>query len=294
MSTLFEAFLQEAKRLIDRSLPEYVRNLETEHRLKEAMLYSLEAGGKRVRPVLLMAVLDAYNKPMTDGLEVASALEMVHTYSLIHDDLPAMDDDDLRRGQPTNHKVFGEATAILAGDALLTQSFALIAQAEHIRPDVKVELISSFSKAAGAAGMVGGQLADMLAEGKQVTVDQLESIHERKTGELLAYAVRAGALIAGASESEISKLAQYGKEIGLLFQIKDDILDVEGDALAIGKPIGSDVLNDKSTYPGLLGMDGAKAMLETHFKRAMAPLEELGLQGTLLEDLANYIVSRNH
>nr|WP_239586810.1 farnesyl diphosphate synthase [Shouchella xiaoxiensis] len=275
-------------------MPEFINRLDAEHRLKEAMLYSLEAGGKRVRPVLLMAVLDAYGQPISDGLEVACALEMVHTYSLIHDDLPAMDDDDLRRGQPTNHKVFGEATAILAGDALLTHSFSMISNAPHLNDDVKVKLISIFSEAAGASGMVGGQLADMLGEGKQLDVDQLASIHHRKTGELLAFAVKAGALIAGATMTDAVKLSEYGKEVGLLFQIKDDILDLEGDAQLIGKPVGSDLSNNKSTYPGLLGMDGAKEMLATHHQKALDPLKEIGLAGTLLEDLANYIVQRNH
>ncbi|MBU3230621.1 polyprenyl synthetase family protein [Alkalihalobacillus clausii] len=259
------------------------------------MLYSLEAGGKRVRPVLLLAVLEAYNQPILHGLDTACAIEMVHTYSLVHDDLPAMDDDDLRRGQPTNHKVFGEATAILAGDALLTQSFALIANADApLSAKTKVSIIAALSKAAGASGMVGGQLADMFAEGKQLTVEQLANVHKRKTGELLAFSIEAGALIAGVSNEERSKLNEFGQEIGLLFQIKDDILDVEGDSIAIGKPVGSDAVNNKSTYPGLLGLDGAKTMLHTHYDRALQVLDELHLRGTLLEDLAKYIVTRDH
>ncbi|MBU8594807.1 farnesyl-diphosphate synthase [Shouchella clausii] len=295
MSALFQTFLEEARQLVDKKLPEYVRELEAEHRLKEAMLYSLEAGGKRVRPVLLLAVLEAYGQPILHGLDAACAIEMVHTYSLVHDDLPAMDDDDLRRGQPTNHKVFGEATAILAGDALLTQSFALIANADApLSAKTKVSIIAALSKAAGASGMVGGQLADMFAEGKQLTVEQLANVHKRKTGELLAFSIEAGALIAGVSNEERSKLNEFGQEIGLLFQIKDDILDVEGDAIAIGKPVGSDAVNNKSTYPGLLGLEGAKTMLHTHYDRALQVLDELHLRGTLLEDLANYIVTRDH
>nr|WP_254120486.1 farnesyl diphosphate synthase [Shouchella clausii] len=292
---MFQTFLEEARQLVDKKLPEYVRELEAEHRLKEAMLYSLEAGGKRVRPVLLLAVLEAYGQPILHGLDAACAIEMVHTYSLVHDDLPAMDDDDLRRGQPTNHKVFGEATAILAGDALLTQSFALIANADApLSAKTKVSIIAALSKAAGASGMVGGQLADMFAEGKQLTVEQLANVHKRKTGELLAFSIEAGALIAGVSNEERSKLNEFGQEIGLLFQIKDDILDVEGDAIAIGKPVGSDAVNNKSTYPGLLGLEGAKTMLHTHYDRALQVLDELHLRGTLLEDLANYIVTRDH
>ncbi|MFS0787219.1 polyprenyl synthetase family protein [Shouchella sp. 1P09AA] len=293
MNHTFESFLNETKQLIERELPEYVRSLDAEYRLKEAMLYSLEAGGKRVRPVLLMAVLDAYKCPIKDGIEVACALEMVHTYSLIHDDLPAMDDDDLRRGKPTNHKVFGEATAILAGDALLTHSFSLLSEVSHLSAETKIQLVSLFSKAAGARGMVGGQLADMIAEGKSLDVDQLASIHNRKTGELLAFAVKAGAIIAGASEHETKVLSAYGKEVGLLFQIKDDILDLEGSVEDIGKPVGSDVHNDKSTYPGILGLDGAKTMLSNHYEQALQYLDELGLRHTLLEDMATYIVDRD-
>ncbi|GAF22670.1 polyprenyl synthetase family protein [Shouchella hunanensis] len=293
MSTTFELFLHETKQLIERELPEYIRTIDAESRLKDAMLYSLEAGGKRVRPVLLMAVLDAYKLPIKDGLEVACALEMVHTYSLIHDDLPAMDDDDLRRGKPTNHKVFGEATAILAGDALLTHSFYLLSKISHFKAETKLQLISLFSEAAGAKGMVGGQLADMFAEGKNLDVNELASIHNRKTGELLAFAVEAGAVIAGTTPDVQRKLSAFGKEIGLLFQIKDDILDLEGNVEAIGKPVGSDVHNDKSTYPGILGLDGAKAMLASHYDQALQSLNELGLRNTLLEDMATYIVNRD-
>ena len=160
--------------------------------------------------------------------------------------------------------------------------------------ETKVSIIAALSKAAGASGMVGGQLADMFAEGKQLTVEQLANVHKRKTGELLAFSIEAGALIAGVSNEERSKLSEFGQEIGLLFQIKDDILDVEGDSIAIGKPVGSDAVNNKSTYPGLLGLDGAKTMLNTHYDRALQVLDELHLRGTLLEDLANYIVTRDH
>ncbi|SDC04933.1 polyprenyl synthetase family protein [Shouchella lonarensis] len=289
-------FVSEVRQLIDRHLPHYVQSLQAEPRLKEAMCYSLEAGGKRVRPLLLMAVLEAYGKPISIGLEAACAIEMVHTYSLIHDDLPAMDDDDYRRGQLTNHKMYDEATAILAGDALLTHSFGLIADAEttEMTAEIKVALISIFSKAIGAPGMVGGQLADMLAEKKSLTVDELAHIHRRKTGDLLTFSIVAGAYIAGVNKEDRLCLEQFGQELGLVFQIKDDILDVESDSETLGKPVGSDETNYKSTYPGLLGLDGAKKMLSYHHEQAKGYLHKLGLSDTILGEIADYLVERLH
>nr|WP_059103319.1 farnesyl diphosphate synthase [Shouchella shacheensis] len=281
--------------MVERKLPLHIASMATEDQLKKSMIYSLEAGGKRVRPVLVLAVLDAYNLPLDTGVDVACAIEMVHTYSLVHDDLPAMDNDDLRRGKPTNHKVFGEATAILAGDALLTRSFGVIADVadEDVSAETKLKLIQGLSKAAGAEGMVGGQMADMEAENRQVTAHELASIHHRKTGDLLSFAILAGALIGGVSEVDQERLRLFGQELGLLFQIKDDILDVEGDASVIGKPVGSDLTNNKSTYPSLLGLGGAKEMLETHYQEAKAYLRELGLEETLLASLLDYVTFRD-
>ncbi|WP_214706133.1 MULTISPECIES: polyprenyl synthetase family protein [unclassified Exiguobacterium] len=277
---------QATRRLLDSSLmPE---------RLFQSMTYSLEAGGKRIRPALLYAVLDTYGRPRALGHEAAVALEMVHTYSLIHDDLPAMDDDDVRRGRPTNHRQFDEATAILAGDALLTDAFHLIARADLEATKV-VALMTRFSEAAGSAGMVGGQLDDMLAEKRSgVTLSTLQSIHERKTGALLVYALEAGAILSDASETDRQALARFGKHLGVAFQIQDDILDVEGDEALIGKRVGSDEGNDKATYPKLLGLDGAKKGLEQEVTESEAALAELSVEAPLLRELLDFVVRRNH
>ncbi|WP_114165995.1 polyprenyl synthetase family protein [Exiguobacterium sp. TNDT2] len=277
---------QATRRLLDpSSMPE---------RLFQSMTYSLEAGGKRIRPALLYAVLDTYGRPRALGHEAAVALEMVHTYSLIHDDLPAMDDDDVRRGRPTNHRQFDEATAILAGDALLTDAFHLIARADLEATKI-VALMTRFSEAAGSAGMVGGQLDDMLAEKRSgVTLSTLQSIHERKTGALLVYALEAGAILADASETDRQALARFGKHLGVAFQIQDDILDVEGDEALIGKRVGSDEGNDKATYPKLLGLDGAKEALEREVSESKAALAELSVEAPLLRELLDFVVRRNH
>lgn len=277
---------QATRRLLDPSLmPE---------RLFQSMTYSLEAGGKRIRPALLYAVLDTYGRPRALGHEAAVALEMVHTYSLIHDDLPAMDDDDVRRGRPTNHRQFDEATAILAGDALLTDAFHLIARLDLEATKV-VALMTRFSEAAGSAGMVGGQLDDMLAEKRSgVTLSTLQSIHERKTGALLVYALEAGAILSDASETDRQALARFGKHLGVAFQIQDDILDVEGDEALIGKRVGSDEGNDKATYPKLLGLDGAKKALEQEVTESETALAELSVEAPLLRELLDFVVRRNH
>ena len=277
---------QATRRLLDSSLiPE---------RLFQSMTYSLEAGGKRIRPALLYAVLDTYGRPRALGHEAAVALEMVHTYSLIHDDLPAMDDDDVRRGRPTNHRQFDEATAILAGDALLTDAFHLIARADLEATKV-VALMTRFSEAAGSAGMVGGQLDDMLAEKRSgVTLSTLQSIHDRKTGALLVYALEAGAILSDASETDRQALARFGKHLGVAFQIQDDILDVEGDEALIGKRVGSDEGNDKATYPKLLGLDGAKKALEQEVTESETALAELSVEAPLLRELLDFVVRRNH
>lgn len=289
-------FLQKSKIEIEQQLPKCISHLEAPSTLKEAMLYSLSAGGKRVRPVLLLATLHAFNRDEKIGTSIACAIEMLHTYSLIHDDLPAMDDDDLRRGKPTNHKVFGEAMAILAGDALLTYSFQLISEmnSPNVTDGMKVKLIQELAKAAGPEGMVGGQVADMEGEGKNLTLEELEYIHHHKTGDLLTYAVLAGAILAQANEEEIEQLRLFGKELGLVFQIKDDILDIEGDAAMIGKPIGSDFDSEKSTYPSLLTMDGAKEKLFEHTNRAKEYLYNVKLENSLLMALTDYIVERDH
>lgn len=286
--------LNKWKRTVELAMQELIESSEMPKRLRDAMTYSLEAGGKRIRPALVYAVLETYSMSLERGREVAASLEMVHTYSLIHDDLPAMDDDDLRRGRPTNHRQFDEATAILAGDALLTDAFRILTQMPLPALDV-VEIIRIFGLAAGSSGMVGGQLDDMLAEKRNnVTLEELQSIHERKTGALLVYALEAGAILAGSSVEDRMHLKQFGRHLGIAFQIQDDILDVVGDEQAIGKRVGSDELNDKTTYPKLLGLEGAKQALEQEVGAAHAAIESLSVPAPLLLEMLSFVVKRNH
>lgn len=262
-------------------------------RLKSSMLYSIKAGGKRIRPILMIASAEAFGGKKEDVLPAAIALEMIHTYSLIHDDLPAMDDDSLRRGLPTNHIQYDEATAILAGDGLLTMAFQVISEADLFSAEQKVELIKRLSIASGSAGMVAGQILDLEAEEKQVNLNELEEIHRLKTGELLIYAVEMGAYLAGASDSELEAIRQYGHQIGLIFQIQDDILDVEGDQTKIGKQVGSDQDNEKSTYPKLLGIDGAKKAKENYINLANQFLTDAHVSDSTLAHLIDYLSNRD-
>jgi len=289
-----QSLLRQYKTQIEQQLPAYIEPLQAPETIKEAMLYSLQAGGKRIRPLLLLATLHAFRKPVDIGISVACALEMIHTYSLIHDDLPSMDNDDLRRGKPTNHKVFGEANAILAGDALLTYAFQVIADDKNTSPDVKVRLISELAKAAGPEGMVGGQVADLEGEGKTISLQQLEYIHRHKTGKLLQYSIRAGAILGGATEQQLTLLTAFADHLGLAFQIRDDILDIEGEEQKIGKKVGSDVENDKSTYPALLTLDGAKRKLRDHMTEARTLLEQTELDASLLHYICDLIETRDH
>lgn len=290
------SFSKTYKVMLDKQLKDSVSKLNAPSAIKESMLYSLEAGGKRIRPLLLFATLAAFGENAKKGLWTAAAIEMVHTYSLIHDDLPSMDDDDLRRGKPTNHKIYGEALAILAGDALLTYSFQSIAETpdEFASADTKLTLIKELSKASGAEGMVGGQVADISGEGQQLALGELEYIHLHKTGKLLAYSVVAGAILAEARQDKIQTLSEFAYHLGLAFQIRDDILDLEGTEEKIGKPIGSDESKNKSTYPSLLTMEGAKEALDRHIKAAKEKLKETGLNTKLLEAITDLIADRDH
>ena len=296
MAVLLETFSREYKRRVEERMMEIVSGLDTPENLKSAMGYSLEAGGKRLRPLLVLAVLRAFGKDPLIGLDTACAIEMIHTYSLIHDDLPSMDDDDLRRGKPTNHKVFGEATAILAGDGLLTLAFGVIANQEQARlnPSVALELVAELSKAAGAEGMVGGQVADMEGEQRDLALSELEYIHVHKTGKLLSYSILAGAILAGADEQEKKSLREYAYHLGLAFQIRDDILDIEGNESKIGKPIGSDETNHKSTYPALLSLDGAKEKLNAHVNLANEALMNTSFQQDILAEMLELVAKRDH
>ena len=296
MTVAFDTFLKESKTFVEEKLVSYANELQCPNVLREAMAYSLEAGGKRLRPLLLFATLQAFGKEKNLGVGAACALEMIHTYSLVHDDLPCMDDDDLRRGKPTNHKVFGEAMAVLAGDGLLTYAFQVIMAYEQkeITAEKKVRLVLELAKAAGPEGMVGGQVADMEAEGKQLTIDELEYIHKHKTGKLLEFAVLAGSILSDATKEQEEKLLAFAKYIGLAFQIRDDILDVEGTEEEIGKPIGSDVSNEKSTYTTLFTVDRAKDILEETIAKAKDAISSLQLQDEYLLSICDLIAKRNN
>ncbi|MGG4490106.1 polyprenyl synthetase family protein [Metabacillus idriensis] len=294
MTLSLDTFLSSRKVIIEKELPLYISRLAAPPSIKEAMIYSLSAGGKRIRPALVLAVLHAFEKKEEIGIPAACAVEMIHTYSLIHDDLPSMDDDDLRRGKPTNHKVFGEALAILAGDGLLTHSFGLIADQDGISAEMRLALISELVKAAGIEGMVGGQVADMQGEAKNLSLSELQYIHEHKTAKLLAFSIIAGAILAEASREEIAQLREFAYHIGIAFQIQDDILDIEGQQLKIGKPVGSDETNQKTTYPSLLTLNGAKQKLEDHISHAKAILGDINIHSGLLEELCDLIASRDH
>ncbi|MEH7009890.1 polyprenyl synthetase family protein [Neobacillus niacini] len=293
---VLDAFTQEHKQLLESELRTLVEKLKAPPIIKEAMHYSLEAGGKRIRPLLLLATLAAFGKDPKNGLLAASAIEMIHTYSLIHDDLPSMDNDDLRRGKPTNHKVFGDAMAILAGDALLTFSFEVIGQIpnEIASDETKLQLVIELAKAAGSEGMVGGQVADMEGEGKTLTIEELEYIHIHKTGKLLKFSVVAGALLGGANHDQLENLSAFAHHLGLAFQIQDDILDLEGNPELLGKHIGSDTTNQKSTYPQLLSMEGAKEALRKQLNFSKQYLEKTGLNIHLLTEIADLVASRDH
>src|SRR5690625_2588275 len=250
MNENFEQYLARYKQLIDKMSVKEIEQLNNPDNLKASMVYSLQAGGKRIRTLLLFASYQAYEEDIDKVLLTAVALEMIHTYSLIHDDLPAMDDDDLRRGKPTNHKVFDEATAILAGDALLTYSFEIISEDPLLTDEEKVHIIGLLSRASGPKGMVAGQVLDMQAENSPINLEKLEEIHALKTGKLLEFGITAGAYLGHASKEQLKFLNEFSYYLGLIFQVQDDILDVTGDEDKLGKPVGSDLDNQKSTYPG--------------------------------------------
>lgn len=254
--------------------------------LRDAAAYSLFAGGKRLRPGLVLGAAEIVCGSDEAALPAACAIEMIHTYSLIHDDLPAMDDDDLRRGKPTNHVVYGEAIAILAGDALLTMAFEVLARAGNGAAVIEL------AQAAGAAGMVGGQVIDLESEDKRLTASELRRIHAMKTGALIRGAVRLGAILGGATPAQLDALTAYGEHIGLAFQIADDILDVTGDQALIGKPVGSDEANGKSTYPALLGLDESQRLANEAVADAVAALTPFGPEADTFRALARYIVDR--
>jgi geranylgeranyl diphosphate synthase type II len=258
------------------------------------MAYSLLAGGKRLRPILVLLAAEACGAPTDPALPAACALEMVHTYSLIHDDLPAMDDDSLRRGQPTNHVVFGEANAILAGDALLTLAFEVLAR-DTRPPDVAAACCADLARAAGAAGMVGGQVADLAAEDEGApSVEQLEAIHRCKTGALLSCGLVLGGRIGGASPHILSALERYGQSVGLAFQIADDLLDLIGEQDRMGKAVRKDADHHKLTYPSLLGVEASRERARGLIDGACRAISVLGPCGGRLDALARFVLERDH
>nr|WP_239544102.1 farnesyl diphosphate synthase [Virgibacillus halotolerans] len=289
-----KTYIDKYKQIISDKLSSSLHGLSIPGRLKESMVYSVEAGGKKLRPILLIASFDAYGNDVNKAISAALAVEMIHTYSLIHDDLPAMDNDDFRRGKPTNHKVFDEATAILAGDALLTYSFELIATDTNLKPKQSVDLITMLAKSSGPKGMVGGQILDMEAEQHPVTLKELEHIHTLKTGELLQFAIYAGAYLGDATEEQLEHLKEFAYYLGLIFQVQDDILDVTGDPDILGKPVGSDEGNEKSTYPKLLGIDGAIEQKKSYVQKAKDALTKANAQSSILMDLTDYFSHRDH
>jgi len=304
-----QAYLKEKRELIDSYLKSYFSVARKPSVLHEAMSYSLFAGGKRIRPILAQASYEACGGDPKDIIPFASALELIHTYSLIHDDLPAMDDDELRRGKPTSHKVFGEAMAILAGDALLTEAFFMISEYGmrnvefrnktpvsnseiRIPKSAILKVIHEVALAAGASGMVGGQAQDILSENSEPDKDTLHFIHLHKTAALITASVRMGPVLAGSDEGTMNALTRYGENIGLVFQIIDDILDIEGEPKELGKSAGLDKRKMKMTYPSLLGVEGSRQKAQDLISEAINALNIFSSEADPLREIAHYLIKR--
>jgi geranylgeranyl diphosphate synthase type II len=288
----FDQHAQSIRPHIEEALERYARPGDgCPPRLGEAIAYSLLAPAKRLRPLLVLLAAEACGGERSQALPAACAVEMIHTYSLVHDDLPAMDDDDLRRGRPTNHRVFGEGLAILAGDALLARAFEVLARDVH-PSDVAARCVAVLAEAAGATALVGGQ-ADDLAPEADGDLASLESVHRRKTGALFLACLRMGGLSAGAEAGQLTALDQYGKRLGLAFQIMDDLLDVEGDEAAVGKRVGKDADRGKLTFPGLLGIEPSRQMAERLIDEACEALDDFGSAADGLVALARYVLERD-
>ena len=285
-------YMETLRKEVDRTI--ITAQYSSRHTVAEAMRYSIRNGGKRFRPILLLMVLEAFGIEKEKGMAVAISLEMIHTYSLIHDDLPAMDDDDFRRGVLTNHKVYGEAAALLAGDGLLTDAFNVLVNDKNLDAAMRLKLVKLLSAAAGSCGMIEGQLLDMEAEKKKVNLDELKQIHQLKTGKLIEFACLAAGFIAEPTGIHTHKLRWFANHLGLAFQIQDDILDVEGDEKKLGKAVGSDVANGKATYVSLLGLEGAKEMLAQEVSQALAILDQLPADINMLKELTLYVANRDH
>lgn len=291
---MLEQFFDDCRRQVDKTLDALIPNAETEpQKLHRAIRHSVFAGGKRFRPALVLAVGASFGASREKLFRAAAAAEMIHTYSLIHDDLPAMDDDDLRRGRPTCHKKFGEATAILAGDVLQTLAFQAIAEDENLTDKIKVRLVSELAKSAGTpGGMVAGQQFDLSAEGGGFSVARLEQIHQSKTGAMICFSAKAGAIIAEASEEELEAVSNYAERLGLLFQITDDLLDVTQTTEVLGKTAGKDLTAEKATYPALYGIEETRKLAEKVHHAALNELKKIENNTETLRLLVDFILAR--
>jgi geranylgeranyl diphosphate synthase type II len=289
-------YLKRRQRSVDEALERWVPgDHEFPPQVHQAMRYSLFAGGKRLRPILALAAAETVGGRIADALPLACSLELIHTYSLIHDDLPSMDDDDLRRGKPTSHKVFGEALAILAGDALLTEAFHLLTRPDLMRdvsPRRRLKAINQVARAAGSYGMVGGQVMDIASQGLEIEPHLLEYIHSHKTGALIAASVCTGAIIGGASLSQYKALNRYGEKLGLAFQVIDDLLDVQGEEKKLGKAVGKDQAKGKATYPALFGIAESRRMAEVLVEEALGRLQLFNGRANPLREIARFILKR--
>ena len=294
-----KSYLTEKKTLIDAALEKIFLHPTDSERVNDAMRYSVMAGGKRLRPILCLAAVEALSGDIGDDMviQTACALEMVHTYSLIHDDLPAMDDDDLRRGRPTCHIAFDEPTAILAGDALVTLAFESLAITEdgsRQQMQTRLKIIQAIGRAAGHTGMIAGQMIDMAAEGSRLSLPELERMYRLKTGALIEASVHAGALLAGAPDEAAARLVAYAARIGLAFQIVDDILDIQGDPAVTGKPTGSDRDSAKNTYPAIVGIERSNETARQQVNHALQDLAGFDNKADPLRAIAAYIIERKH
>lgn len=292
----FQQELKKKIQLVDEYLDGYLTEKDNYQRnIYEVMRYSVFAGGKRLRPVITLASCEIVGGNVVDAIPFGCAIEMIHTYSLIHDDLPAMDNDDYRRGKPTSHKMFGEAMAILAGDGLLNKAFEIVAE-ESLKNSMDLSkamrAIAVIANASGTEGMIGGQVIDLEAENKQIDEQHLRYMHLHKTGALIIACTKAGAILGGGNEKEIEALEVYGRNLGLAFQIKDDILDVEGNQDKLGKPVGSDANNGKSTFVSLMGLEKSKEQVNALTEEAIQHLHIFGEKRWFLEELANYLIHR--
>ncbi len=287
-----KTYLKNKKELVDKRLFELIESGGQSKSLKKAMKYSLLSGGKRLRPVLCLAAEEACGSLENLSIDCACAIEMIHAYSLIHDDLPAMDDDELRRGQLTCHKKFDEATAILAGDALLNKAFEVLSM-QNIDPYIAIKIIKVISDASGDNGMIAGQMKDIEAESSDISLDELKKIHLEKTGALIRASLKSGGLIAGADDELLNLLDDYGRFTGLAFQVTDDILNVTGDPEIMGKAKGSDALKNKATYPGLMGLEKSKEYASILVGKAIKSLEIFGDNADALKAVSSYILNRN-